>query len=637
VIFKAPEDDRVETPNDEEFYRAEELPRSRTDSYFRPIGEGMPPDGIARIGSLRFRHPMFVTCLRVSPDGRHAISGCVGGTAIFSELPDGRRIHLFPTDREVNAVAISPDGALALTAGRIQAALWNTQSGERLRELKRPEATAAEFSDVGRAVLGTADGKLASWEVRTGRLEEWGDGHRDAVLAIAISPDGRWALTGSADGAAILWNLEQRKKIKALWLHQGSVNSVSFSSDGRLAAAAGANGALRVIDPESGDVRREWRASESDLLAVAFSPDGSRLLTGGVDGHAILWDAQTGEKLREFKGHRGWVTCAAFLKGGDRALTAGADRTLLLWNVRTGGCESPPPSEPVSVEFNPRGNALRWIGSDRICSEWNPETGRKMRDSVAWTPVPTSGDVSPDGAFRLIPDSWGDVAVVNRHGDVLRKLSGHEGRVICARFSPTGRKVATCSTDMTAMVWQPCLDQAIASRAWARSFEVLQEPFVSQAFQTLVAHLGSDDLVKFCAARERIIALQSEGVRRLELAFPRPGDAREIERFIAGLDDEDPEARERAKARLAGIGRPVLRWIRESPSRTLSPEIRQALEEIESRVNLPNVRPEEIALLRAVLILIDMLPDPAAREALRIRSEWREWGPIAEAARRALE
>jgi hypothetical protein len=51
-------------------------------------------------------------------------------------------------------------------------------------------------------------GQLKLWEVAAGRPLPTFEGHADAVTAVALSADGRYALSGSADRTLKLWALD---------------------------------------------------------------------------------------------------------------------------------------------------------------------------------------------------------------------------------------------------------------------------------------------------------------------------------------------------------------------------------------------------------------------------------------------
>jgi WD40 repeat protein len=70
--------------------------------------------------------------------------------------------------------------------------------------------------------------------------------HKDAVWAVAFSPDGQVVVTGSADGTARLWQADTGQPLGQLTRHEQPVRTVAFSSDGRTVVTASEDGMARL-------------------------------------------------------------------------------------------------------------------------------------------------------------------------------------------------------------------------------------------------------------------------------------------------------------------------------------------------------------------------------------------------------
>src|SRR3712207_2139286 len=80
-------------------------------------------------------------------------------------------------------------------------------------------------------------------------------GHGGPVRALAVSPDGRLALSGSFDQSAILWALDGGAALQVLRFHAGAVNAVAALPDGRF-LTGGEDGRVAVWRPGGSEPAR---------------------------------------------------------------------------------------------------------------------------------------------------------------------------------------------------------------------------------------------------------------------------------------------------------------------------------------------------------------------------------------------
>jgi WD40 repeat protein len=335
-----------------------------------------------------------------SPDGHFLLSGGPDGRVRLREVPTGRRLPSFMGHRgEVTAVAFSPDGRFALSGGKdAKVRLWEIASGRCLRTFRSlgdgPElASRPGGSHEGQSAPSLFGCACAFWLLVTssavfglilllraliaGRMppaEVWSSlfawglalgipfllwllscAHRDAVTALAFSPDGQLALSGSADREVRLWKVSGGRRLGAwpgaaavtkkllayerepdyrlgAWPGAAAVTAVAWAPDGRLALAGRADGALELWQPSGGNTPRVLEGHKKGVTAVAFSPDGQFFLSGSADQTLRLWEASTGRCLHTFTGHAA-VTAVAFSPDGWLALSGGADHTVRVWQL----------------------------------------------------------------------------------------------------------------------------------------------------------------------------------------------------------------------------------------------------------------------------------------------------------------
>ena len=69
---------------------------------------------------------------------------------------------------------------------------------------------------------------------------------------MALSGDGRRAVSASWDQTLKVWDVETGRELRTLQGHTGVVNGVALSGDGRRAVSASADNTLKVWDVETG-------------------------------------------------------------------------------------------------------------------------------------------------------------------------------------------------------------------------------------------------------------------------------------------------------------------------------------------------------------------------------------------------
>ena len=161
-------------------------------------------------------------------------------------------------------------------------------------------------------------------------------GHGGFVKGIAVTPDGKRAVSASFDYSLILWNLESQEAIEVLDDHEGAVNAVALLDGGRRALSASDDGTLRLWELEGGGrLLHVFTGHGGKVAGVAVSPDGQWAASGGVDGTVNLWKIDERRVVASLYGHGQPVWSLAFTPDGKRLLSAGADAVTRVWDVAT--------------------------------------------------------------------------------------------------------------------------------------------------------------------------------------------------------------------------------------------------------------------------------------------------------------
>jgi WD40 repeat protein len=415
--------------------RTLQLPGSATSATFSPNGRLLLTTA-ARGGSVVWRiatGERLTTLERspvltgtFSPDGRLVATLALSGRLVAARVFDGhtgRLLHVLAPRADLRGVQFSPNGRLLATRSYAGTYLWDPRTGQRVGRLKdRPGlVTDAAFSP-NSAMLAAAgrDGAVRVWNVAT-RDRRFGErtfflpAHRNPVVAVAWSPDGRFVADASSDRTAYIWEIEGNQ------------------SGQRVGSLAGHRDAV---------------------TSIAYSPDGRSLLSGSDDHTAGLWDARVEEQLVPLPGtHRGGAVTASFAPSGHRVVSAGADRTAGIWDVRSRRLlrSLPHDARVNDAEFSPDGRLVVTASADGFARIWDATAGTASQTLPGRGPV-LIGRFSPDGSTVATGDAQGGVKLWRTRDGRLLATERQRGQVTDAAFAPGGELLVTASRD-GANVW----------------------------------------------------------------------------------------------------------------------------------------------------------------------------------------
>jgi WD40 repeat protein len=395
-------------------------------------GDPLPPGAVARIGTVRWRHP------------------------------------------GIAALAFGPRGKTLVSVGSGELRVWDMASGRVLRRLRTgPDNTLSAALSRDGKVVAVADARrtILLFDMHTGRLlrrlqAPWGP-----IASLAFSPDGKFlAARPWLDSAVGLWGVATGKSFPGFGDPGGSTDrvlfpnlelarshSLGFAPDGRHLAALTERGLVRVGDAFRGRV--VWRdrgRSNSPFLAV--SPNG-RLLAWEGCNEICLADAATGKMVRRLRSLKGSLRPLAFSADGKMLAASEASWMISLWEVASGKCV-----RRLLVRFkdcslgafSADGSALAVADESRI-RVWDLASG-KERSVVGGSLGPLwSVAVSPDGrTLATSHDTEEELWLWESTGKPLRRLEASAAGPSRLAFAPRGGTLVDLplmSTDIVVWDW----------------------------------------------------------------------------------------------------------------------------------------------------------------------------------------
>ncbi len=363
----------------------------------------------------RFRRGFSVDVTTMSRDGQRLVlqdgSANSRNIAVWRFEPD-QAIQLIQGDgRNFRSLSLSPDGK------RLASASSNT----------------------------VAPPELMLWELSPAALPL--HGHAATVNALAISPDGQFAVSAGDDKTVKVWDLAHNREHFTFTGHQWPVKAVAFSPDGTLVASGSEDGVVHLWQRDTGKLRvtlvehanghtrgrHEWPEQWPWLRSVAFSPDGRNVLsTGGVgkEAAALLGDAVTGRVIRRWQGYFNHGT---FSRDGKRIALAGMDAKN---EVTTQG-------KLLVVETESRREQMRFTTGEDVIGIF----------SGAYQEFRTAA-FSPDGHYLASGRNDGVLHLTDlRNKKDVWKVDAHIGMIGAVVFTNDGKRLITGGGDKDVKLW----------------------------------------------------------------------------------------------------------------------------------------------------------------------------------------
>jgi WD40 repeat protein len=255
------------------------------------------------------------------------------------------------------------------------------------------------------------DGSISIRDLATARETSFAH-HKSGVNSLALSPDGKLAVSASSDGTACVFNSQSGAVCRVLSHNGTNVICAAVSDDGWVATGT-VKGTIRLWNPQAGLVKhREMNSASINAIAISeggqqvvvgqsshvsswdvandrhtnyrglsdlaycvgISRDGRRIAAGEYTGHLYLWDLGAEQPRLKVKGHAGPIYALVMSSDGESIVTGGADRAVRVWNARSGTMAKELPAQAgliFSVSYDVRHQRIVAGGKGKLLMDWS--------------------------------------------------------------------------------------------------------------------------------------------------------------------------------------------------------------------------------------------------------------------------
>jgi WD40 repeat protein len=440
-------------------------PKARLDR----CGDPLPEGALARLGTVRFRHPGVVHAVAFSPDGKLIAAASDGESmVVLWDRATGHKLQQITL-----AGLLIPPGCLRFSANgkRLygssrysqpdQVYAWDVQTGKDTRDVPRlpQQARALGYSPDGREVL-LLDQKrdVVRWDVEAGKERgRYPKPGGDFCTAALVD---RQLLVAAFDHRSVaLWDAGRQKQlwsVPATREYNRPGLPMVFSADGKLFATETPPRVISVYESVTGKKVRQIKASVKDIFwSLSFSPDARILAGSSWDGTLLLWDLESGKERIKLSHIERWITEVFFAPDSRTFATGSLAHGVLLWDTATGQRidSFPGHTSPLSgIALSPDGQKVATCSSvcgDSVVRLWEVRTGRLLQ--ALETSMPRGVNTvafSPDGQTLATGSGYGggQVSLWDIGTGRLRQTLAGAGPIgMCVTFSPDGKQLASGS------------------------------------------------------------------------------------------------------------------------------------------------------------------------------------------------
>lgn len=399
-----------------------------------------------------YNHPAPVAAVTLGQDS--VFTGCEDGYARGFRIDQsgGRCRRRYWHGKAIDRVHVDADRLYTASHdGRLRR--FNVTTG-------RCEAETRDNDSINSISLSGSPlcGSVALWESQRLKRLHFNRRYGYRTNSIAVSADR--IVCGDFRGRLHIHDGVKGRHLKTLPVHSEAVQAVALSADSRYAATISTDATAKITCLASKRPIQVISATVSPLIVAYLGVDGS-LLLGGYNPQLKRYDLQSGECTLSFSGHTGWLADIACAETGLIA-TASHDASVKLWQPDGSCCATLPHSDVVhAVCLSKDGSYLYTGGRDAKVRLFATHDKRCLQTLAggygAWI---RSLDLDPTEHFLCSVDNMGCVDLFQLttpdRAQRLMTLTGHAGIVHTVRFNPVPDRavwLATTSGDGTLRLW----------------------------------------------------------------------------------------------------------------------------------------------------------------------------------------
>lgn len=294
--------------------------------------------------------------------------------------------------------------------------------------------------------------------------------------AVAVTPDGRRAVSGGWDGVVRVWDLDAGQMLNS-WStsttkdpQDSSPEQLHVSPDASQVVTKLANGAVVLWDRQTATALRKWTSRREKTLASAVTKDWRHLLLTTSTGHVVVVDLGSGQELRRWALPAGKILLLDIAQGASAVVGCLLGGALYKWKLdldseaktlpglqkmgaaRSKAARDEDPPEAISSSEDGTRIIVGHDSGKLRC--WDGEAGGLLWETVAdrvtvcSTAISSARKLAISGGADSCLHTW-DLET----GEERTRLFGHTGHVLGLAAPGDGRHVVSVGGEGAVRLW----------------------------------------------------------------------------------------------------------------------------------------------------------------------------------------